>query len=97
MKGIVFAAALAVLGGAAAVAPARAAPVGIVAAENFYGDVAAQIGGPDVRVTSVLSNPDEDPHLFEASSSVARAVAGAAIVIESGIDYDPWMSAPGCR
>jgi zinc/manganese transport system substrate-binding protein len=69
---------------------ARAA-IGIVAAENFYGDVAQQIGGPDVHVTSILTNPDEDPHLFEASPSVARAVSGASIVIYSGIDYDPWM------
>jgi zinc/manganese transport system substrate-binding protein len=75
-------------------APASASvagPVTIVAAENFYGDVAQQIGGPDVRVTSILSNPDEDPHLFEASPSVGRAVSGAKIVVYSGIDYDPWM------
>ena len=73
-------------------APARAAsPVAIVAAENFYGDVASQVGGPDVRVTSILSNPDQDPHMFEASPSVARAIAAARIVIYSGIDYDPWM------
>ena len=47
-----------------------ASPVTIVAAENFYGDVAEQIGGPGVKVTSILSNPDQDPHLFEASPSV---------------------------
>ena len=59
--------------------PASAAgPVSIVAAENFYGDVAQQIGGPDVKVTSILSNPDQDPHLFEASPSVgARRLGGA--------------------
>jgi len=91
MRKLLLAAALAAL--AISPAPARAAPIGIVAAENFYGDVAAQIGGPAVHVTSILSNPDEDPHLFEASPSVARAVAGARIVIESGIDYDPWMGA----
>ena len=68
-----------------------AGPINIVAAENFYGDVAQQIGGPDVKVTSILSNPDEDPHLFEASPSVARAISGAQIVIYNGIDYDPWM------
>ncbi len=73
-----------------ALAPA-AGPVFIVAAENFYGDVAQQIGGADVRVTSILSNPDEDPHLFEASPSVGRAVSDAKIVVYSGIDYDPWM------
>ena len=45
----------------------------------------------DVKVTSILSNPDQDPHLFEVSPSVARAISGARIVIYSGIDYDPWM------
>jgi zinc/manganese transport system substrate-binding protein len=73
--------------------PALAAePVHIVAAENFYGDVAKQIGGPSVKVTSILSNPDQDPHLFEASPSVARNLSGAQIVIYNGIDYDPWMA-----
>jgi zinc/manganese transport system substrate-binding protein len=77
-------------------APARAQtarqPIDIVAAENFYGDVAGQIGGPEVRVVSILSNPDQDPHLFEASPSVARALSAARIVVYSGIDYDPWMA-----
>jgi zinc/manganese transport system substrate-binding protein len=66
-------------------------PVKIVAAENFYGDIAKQIGGPDVTVTSILSNPDQDPHLFEVSPSVGRDVSAASIVIYNGIDYDPWM------
>ncbi len=72
-------------------AAAQAAPINIVAAENFYGDVAQQIGGPDVAVTSILTNPDQDPHLFEASPSVARAISAAQVVIYSGIDYDPWV------
>jgi zinc/manganese transport system substrate-binding protein len=76
---------------AAAAQAFAAGPVPIVAAENFYGDLAQQIGGADVRVTSILSNPDQDPHLFEASPSVARAIAGARIVIYSGIGYDPWI------
>ena len=66
-------------------------PIDVVAAENFYGDVASQIGGADVHVTSILSNPDQDPHLFEASPSVARALSAARIAIYNGIDYDPWM------
>ncbi len=71
---------------------ARAAePVNIVAAENFYGDVAQQIGGDTVKVMSILSNPGQDPHLFEASPGVARSVSKAQIVIYNGIDYDPWM------
>jgi zinc/manganese transport system substrate-binding protein len=65
--------------------------VSIVAAENFYGDVARQIGGTHVQVTSILSNPAQDPHLFEASPSVARALSSARIVVYNGIDYDPWV------
>jgi zinc/manganese transport system substrate-binding protein len=72
-------------------APAFADPVKVVAAENVYGDMASQIGGANVAVTSILSNPDEDPHLFEASPGAARAVAGARIVIVNGAGYDPWM------
>ena len=63
----------------------------IVAAETFYGDLARQIAGPDVYVASILSNPDDDPHMFEASPSVARALARADIVIANGADYDPWI------
>ena len=70
---------------------ARGAPVRIVAAENEYGDVAAQVGGELVSVSSVLSDPNEDPHLFEASPSVARALAHADVAIENGAAYDPWM------
>jgi zinc/manganese transport system substrate-binding protein len=70
---------------------AAGAPIAIVAAENFYGDIAGQIGGPNVTVHSILTNPNEDPHLFEVSPSVARQVAAARIVIYSGIGYDPWM------
>ena len=71
---------------------ARAAgPVKLVAAENFYGGIAQQIGGLQVEVTSVLNNPDQDPHLFETSPAVARQLADARIVIYNGADYDPWM------
>jgi zinc/manganese transport system substrate-binding protein len=62
-----------------------------VAAENFYGDVAKQVGGSRVAVSSILANPDQDPHLFEVSPSVARAVSAAKVVICNGIDYDHWM------
>jgi zinc/manganese transport system substrate-binding protein len=72
-------------------APAFADPVKIVAAENFYGDVAGQIGGDAVAVTSILTNPDQDPHLFEASAETAKALADAKVVIVNGVDYDPWM------
>lgn len=72
--------------------PVTAATLSVVAAENFYGDVAEQVAGPDVHVASILSNPDDDPHMFEASSSVARALARANVVIANGADYDPWLA-----
>ena len=72
---------------------AAAAPrLTIVAAENFYADVAGQLAGGRAEVTSVLSNPDQDPHLFEASPAVARALAAARIAVANGADYDPWMA-----
>ena len=85
--------ALACMAAALACLPAFAAgpAVTVVAAENFYGDVARQVGGADVAVSSILTNPDQDPHLFEISPSVARAVSAAQIVICNGLDYDPWM------
>lgn len=67
------------------------ASVHIVAAENFYGDVAQTIGGSDVTVTSIMNNPNQDPHLFNASPAVAIAIAKADIVVENGVGYDAWM------
>ena len=84
--------ALACLTGASALAQIPAKPLPVVAAENFYGDVARQIGGGHVAVTSILTNPDQDPHLFEVSPSVARNLSTARLVIYNGIDYDPWMT-----
>ena len=63
----------------------------VVAAENFYGDVAQQIGGSHVKVVSVVNNPEQDPHLFETSPTTVRHIADAQIVILNGADYDPWM------
>jgi zinc/manganese transport system substrate-binding protein len=63
----------------------------IVAAENFYGDVAQQIAGPEAQVTSILNNPDQDPHLFETTPGLMRDVSAAQIVIYNGADYDAWM------
>ena len=70
---------------------ASADPVVVVAAENFYGDIAAQVGGAHVQVTSVLSNPHDDPHLFVATPATAKALDGTQVVILNGVDYDPWM------
>jgi len=65
--------------------------IALVAAENFYGSVAQQIGGDRVSVTSIMSNPDQDPHLFEVSPGIIRQIAAAQIVVYNGADYDPWI------
>jgi zinc/manganese transport system substrate-binding protein len=87
--GIVLAFAFALIAQAAG---AASGPIKVIAAENFYGGVAEQIGGPQVAVTSVMSNPDQDPHLFETSPAVVRDLTSADLVIYNGADYDPWMT-----
>jgi zinc/manganese transport system substrate-binding protein len=67
------------------------ARIAVVAAENFYGDIARQVGGDRVAVLSIMSNPDQDPHLFETTPAVVRQLANAQIVILNGANYDPWM------
>jgi zinc/manganese transport system substrate-binding protein len=70
---------------------AQAEPIRIVAAENFYGQIAAQLGGPYVAVTSILQNPQQDPHLFSSNPEIAKAIAKADFVIYNGLGYDSWM------
>jgi len=65
-------------------------PVVVVAAENSWGSIAAQLGGSKVRVTSIIVNPAADPHAYEATPADARAIAGARYFIENGAGYDPW-------
>jgi zinc/manganese transport system substrate-binding protein len=67
-------------------------PLQVVAAENFYGNITAQIGGRRVQVTSVLSDPNADPHLFEPGTDNGLAVAHAAVVIQNGLGYDSFMN-----
>ena len=57
------------------------AKLSVVAAENFYGDVVRQIGGDRVEVVSIMSNPDQDPHLFETTPTIVRQIAAAQIVV----------------
>ena len=72
--------------------PAIPGVVRVVAGENFWGNVAAQIGGRHVRVTSILTNPTADPHLYESDVSNAVAVAEAGLVIENSAGYDDFLS-----
>jgi zinc/manganese transport system substrate-binding protein len=64
----------------------------VVAAENVYGNIAAQIGGPHVSVTSILSKPAADPHLFEPVTSSGLALARAEVVLQNGLGYDAFMT-----
>lgn len=71
--------------------PSAWAKIAVVAAENMYGELAKQLGGEYVDVQSILTNPNQDPHLFSAIPSVAKAVADADVIIYNGADYDNWM------
>ena len=62
----------------------------VVAAENFWGSIAAQLGGDKVQVTSIITNPASDPHDYEPTSADARTLAGARLAIVNGIGYDSW-------
>jgi zinc/manganese transport system substrate-binding protein len=87
MKHSIFAAAIALL-----CSPAFAeTPITILAAQNFYAEVATAIGGDRVSVETVAMPADADPHDFEPAPSVARSVSDAAIVVFNGADYDHWM------
>ncbi len=67
------------------------ATIDAVGAENEYANVIEQIGGRYVKATAVESNPNTDPHTFEASPSVAQTVSAASLLIENGVGYDTWM------
>jgi zinc/manganese transport system substrate-binding protein len=71
---------------------AKSTTLPVVASTNVYGDIARQIGGSHVSVTSVLTDPNADPHLFEPGTANGLAVARARVVIQNGLDYDSFMS-----
>ena len=62
-----------------------------VGAENEYADVIAQVGGKYVQATAIMSNPNTDPHTFEASASTGRLVNAARLVVQNGLGYDTFM------
>jgi zinc/manganese transport system substrate-binding protein len=64
----------------------------VVASTNVYGDIAQQIGGSHVHVTSILTSPNADPHLFEPATANGLAVAQAKVVIQNGVGYDDFMA-----
>ena len=62
-----------------------------VGAENEYANVISQVGGPYVSVTAIMSNPNTDPHEFEASARVAVQVSEAQLIVQNGVGYDSFM------
>src|SRR5438445_10906604 len=95
MRTILVIGAFLVLGLASGCGSGRATTGGglaVVAAENVYGDIAAQIGGAHVSVTSILSDPNADPHLFEPGTRNGLAVAQARVAIQNGLGYDAFMT-----
>ena len=67
------------------------APITVLGTEDFYGDLLGEIGGSRVKATSLLNDPNADPHAFEASPSAAAAVADARLVIVNGLGYDDFV------
>jgi zinc/manganese transport system substrate-binding protein len=98
VRGAAGGAALALLtAGCATTSPAAATGIGaagsgtkitVVAAENFWGSIAAQLGGSHVTETSIITNPTTDPHSYEPTPADARTIAGAQLFIQNGIGYD---------
>jgi zinc/manganese transport system substrate-binding protein len=64
----------------------------VVSAENEYADVVAQVGGKYVTSDAIMSNPNTDPHTFEASQSVAQEVSQAQLIVQNGLGYDTFMT-----
>ncbi len=79
------------MGAACGSASRSGAGVNVVAAENFWGNIAAQIGGPRVHVTSFINDPSADPHLYESNASDGAALARAKVVVENGLGYDSFI------
>jgi zinc/manganese transport system substrate-binding protein len=78
-------------GGGGAGAGDSGSPIGVVASTNVWGDVAKQVGGDAVEVTSIISDPGQDPHSYEANANTALAISKASVVIENGGGYDDFV------
>jgi zinc/manganese transport system substrate-binding protein len=75
-----------------AASPSGPGTIVAVGAENEYANVIAQVGGKYVQASAIMSNPNTDPHTFEASASVAREVSAAQLVVQNGVGYDTFMN-----
>lgn len=81
----------------ATTAPGSSAPqhsdvIEVAASINAWGSIVAQLGGVHVHETSIIRNPDTDPHAYEPTPADARTIADSRLFVENGIGYDPWAS-----
>jgi zinc/manganese transport system substrate-binding protein len=89
---LVVAIAAAACGTGSSASPAASdGKIQVTAAENFWGSIASQLGGTKVAVTSIITNPDTDPHSYQPTANDGRSIATAGMVIDNGIGYDPWV------
>ncbi|MFJ8467295.1 metal ABC transporter solute-binding protein, Zn/Mn family [Streptomyces swartbergensis] len=79
-------------GGGASRSPAASSAVPVVASTNVYGDIVERIGGGQVKVTSIISDPGQDPHSYEANTQNQLALSKAKVVVENGGGYDDFVS-----
>jgi len=77
---------------AASASSTKSGVINAVGAENEYANVLSQIGGKYVKVSSILNNPNTDPHTFEASTTVAQEVSQAELIVQNGVGYDGFMN-----
>ena len=64
----------------------------VVAAENFWGSLVSQIGGTHVNVTSIITDPNTDPHEYQSNDSDAKAIKNAQYIIVNNVGYDDWAT-----
>lgn len=88
----VFSSALCLIATTNASATAKSKVIIAVGAENEYANVLSQIGGKYVKVSSILDDPNTDPHTYEASASVAEAIGRAQLIVQNGVGYDGFMN-----
>jgi zinc/manganese transport system substrate-binding protein len=92
LAGALAALVLAVAGCSSASDPSSTSLINAIGAENEYANVLSQIGGRYVHVSSILNNPNTDPHTFEASVQVAQEVSSADLIVQNGVGYDSWIT-----
>jgi zinc/manganese transport system substrate-binding protein len=66
--------------------------IAAIGAENEYASVISQVGGKYVKASAIMSNPNTDPHTFEASPAIAREISAAKLIVQNGIGYDNWAT-----